>query len=160
MRYLIISDIHGNRKGLNEVLEKEKDIDKVIFLGDGLSDIIQIKKEFPRLQFDVVRGNCDVSNSIAPMQIINIGGYTVLLCHGDGFDVKMSLLALRRTAISLNATIALYGHTHKQYYEYLDGLYIFCPGSVSPDICAGFKVCYGIMDLNNPKPLFYHKAIE
>ncbi|MEG3028981.1 MAG: metallophosphoesterase family protein [Oscillospiraceae bacterium] len=129
-------------------------------MGDGLSDVVRAKKDYPKLQFDVVRGNCDISNSIAPMQVITIGNYKVLMCHGDGFDVKMSLLPLRRSAIALDATIALYGHTHKQYYEYLDGLYIFCPGSINRDICADFKVCYGIMDLNHPKPLFYHKMLE
>lgn len=157
---LIISDTHGSQKCLRRILEKENKIDRVLFLGDGIGELALIQQEYPHIPLDVVRGNCDIGSAALPMQILNLNGYKVLICHGDGFDVKMSLLGLRRAAIGLHVDIALYGHTHKQYYEYLDGLYLFCPGSVDKDIKGGFKSCYGIIDLNNEKPLFYHKEIS
>ncbi|MFR3419646.1 MAG: metallophosphoesterase family protein [Eubacterium sp.] len=40
-----------------------------------------------------------------------------------------------------NADIVLFGHTHNQYTEYLDGLYIMNPGSV------GMNGDYGVIDI-------------
>lgn len=160
MKYLIVSDSHGRKSDIERIIKEAKDIEGVLFLGDGLADIARVQSSYPNLDFYVVRGNCDISAVTPPMQILTLGDLKVMLCHGDGFDVKMSLLALRRTAISLGASVVLYGHTHKQYYEYLDGLYIFCPGSVEKDISANFKICYGIMEINDGKPIFYHKEIE
>ena len=88
-----------------------------------------------------------------------IEGYKVLITHGDGFDVTSSRLGLRRAAIGLGADIALYGHTHRQYYEYLDGLYIFCPGSVAPERASGFCPSYGIMDFSDGYPNIYNCEI-
>lgn len=159
-KYLIISDSHGNKKNIMQILEKETDAQKVIFLGDGLSDIAQIKNLYPSFDFEVVRGNCDIGTDIPSMQILALGGLRVLICHGDGFDVKMSLLGLRRAAITMGANVALYGHTHKQYYEYLDGLYIFCPGSVEKNIPANANICYGVMEIKDAVPVFSHRELE
>ena len=81
----------------------------------------------------------------------------VFICHGDGYYVKMGLLPLRKACMEMKVDIALFGHTHRQYYEYYDGIYTFNPGSVMPS--ANPYSCYGILDLSNPKPLFYHREI-
>ena len=93
------------------------------------------------------------------MKMLTLDKYKVLITHGDGFDVKTSKLALRRTAINMGADIVLYGHTHRQYYEYLDGLYIFCPGSVKPEAASGFNPSYGIMDFSEGYPNIYNCEI-
>ena len=43
MRYLVISDTHGYKNYLNRILEKESDIKNIIFLGDGLNDVLNPK---------------------------------------------------------------------------------------------------------------------
>lgn len=159
MKYLIISDVHGCYAELRCILEQEKSIKNVIFLGDGLSDIQQARLEYPNHTFTCVKGNCDLWDKMPTMDILTLDGYKVFICHGDGFDVKTSKLALRRTAISLGVDIALYGHTHRQYYEYLDGLYIFCPGSVRPEAASGYNPSYGIMDFSEGYPNIYNCEI-
>ncbi len=157
MRYLVISDTHGYRNYLERVLERQPDIKKIIFLGDGLNDVLNIQAAHPDYEIIAVTGNCDVNKAVPAQQIININGYKVLVCHGDGFYVKMGLLPLRKACMELGVDIALYGHTHNQYYEYYDGIYMFNPGSVMPS--GNPFSCYGILDLNNPKPLFYHREV-
>ena len=159
MKYLIISDVHGWYTELQVIIEKEKDIKNIIFLGDGLRDIDKAKIDYPDRNFICVKGNCDVYAKEASMDILSIEGHKVLITHGDGFDVKSSKLGLRRAAIGLGADIALYGHTHRQYYEYMDGLYIFCPGSVAPEAASGFCPSYGIMDFSEGYPNIYNCEI-
>lgn len=157
MKYLVVSDTHGCKNYLNRILEKENDIIDIIFLGDGLTDILTAKAQNPQLNIIAVAGNCDVNKAVAVRQMLNIHGYKVFICHGDGYHVKLSLLPLRKACMAMEADIALYGHTHQQYYEYFDGLYLFCPGSVAPS--ANPFSCYGILDFSGPKPLFYHREI-
>lgn len=159
MKYLIISDTHGWYTHLENILEREKEIKNIIFLGDGLADIEKAKINFPDRSFTCVKGNCDLRDSAPSMNIITLEGYKVLITHGDGFDVKTSKLGLRRAAIGLGVDIALYGHTHRQYYEYMDGLYIFCPGSVAPEMASAFCPSYGIMDFSEGYPNIYNCEI-
>ena len=160
MKYLIVSDVHGFYAELNCILDTEKDIKNVIFLGDGLSDIQRAQMEYPDHNFICVKGNCDLFDKTESMKILTLEGCKVLITHGDGFDVKTSKLALRRTAINLGAEIVLYGHTHRQYYEYLDGLYIFCPGSVKPEAASAYNPSYGIMDFSEGYPNIYNCEIN
>ncbi len=157
MKYLVISDSHGKVNYIKRIIEKEKDIKDIIFLGDGIKDIVVIKAEMPHLNIYYVAGNVDTNKSIKTTEILNIKNYKVFLCHGDGYHVKMSLLPLRKECINKGYDIALYGHTHMQYYEYYNGLYLFCPGSVTPS--DNPFSCYGIIDFSSEKPKFYHREI-
>ncbi len=158
MRYIVISDTHGYKNYLNRIIEKESDIKNIIFLGDGLNDILTFKAENPEYNIvSAVAGNCDVNKAVPIKDIITVKGYRILICHGDGYYVKMSLLPLRKACMDMNVDIALFGHTHKQYYEYYDGIYTFNPGSVAPSVNP-FS-CYGILDFTYSKPLFYHREI-
>lgn len=158
MKYLVISDTHGCKNYLNRIIEQEPEIKDIIYLGDGLGDIMTLKAQLPDYNVIAVAGNCDINRSIATKEILNINGYKVLVCHGDGYYVKMGLLPLRKACMEMGIDIALYGHTHNRYYEYFDGLYMFNPGSVMPS--SNPFPCYGIMDFDGEKPFFYHKELK
>lgn len=157
MRYLVISDVHGYEKYLNRIVEKEEDIKNIIFLGDGLKDILSFKQKHPEYNVISVTGNCDSSTEVSAKEIITVKGHRILICHGDGYYVKMGLLPLRKACVEMNVDIGLFGHTHRQYYEYYDGIYTFNPGSVMPTINP--YSCYGILDFTYEKPLFYHREL-
>ena len=159
MKWLIISDTHGYYEELCIILDREKAVKDVIFLGDGLWDIQRAKLDFPDKNFICVKGNCDLTDKVPGMDIITLDGYKVLITHGDGFDVKSSKLAIRRAAINMNVDIVLYGHTHRQYYEYMEGLYLFCPGSVKPERATGYIPSYGILDTGAGYPDLYNEEI-
>ncbi len=157
MRYLVISDTHGYKNYLERIAEKENEIKNIIFLGDGLNDILTFKSAHPEYEIIAVAGNCDINKAVSTKEIISIKGYNILITHGDGYYVKMGLLPLRKACLDMKIDIALYGHTHRRYYEYYDGMYMFNPGSVMPSVNP-FS-CYGILDFTYEKPLFYHREI-
>ncbi len=157
MRYLVISDTHGFRNYLEKIVKKENEIKNIIFLGDGLSDVLDFGAEHPDYNIIYVAGNCDSAKAAQAKEIITVKGYKILICHGDGYYVKMGLLPLRKACMDEKVDIALFGHTHRQYYEYYDGIYTFNPGSVMPS--ANPYSCYGILDFTYEKPLFYHREL-
>ncbi len=157
MKYLILSDTHGHINYLKRIVEKESDIKNIIFLGDGINDVMVLKAQRQDLNIQFVAGNIDHNKEIPKTLLLHIKNHKVFACHGDGYFVKMSLLPLRKECIREGYDIALYGHTHMQYYEYYDGLYMFCPGSIIPS--SNPFSCYGIIDFTNDTPLFYHKEL-
>ncbi len=156
MKCLIISDTHGYKNYLRRVLEKESDIKNVIYLGDGINDLFVIRSEYPDINIiAAVAGNCDVNRGLSTQEILTIEGHRILVCHGDGYYVKMGLLPLRKRCLSMGVEIALYGHTHRQYYEYNSGMYMFNPGSIMPS--SNPFSCYGVMELTEDRVRFYHR---
>ena len=51
MKCIIFSDSHGDCESMNSALRKNRDAEAVFFLGDGLSDISEIKKDFHGVAF-------------------------------------------------------------------------------------------------------------
>ena len=56
--------------------------------------------------------------------------------------VKYGTELLESIAADNGVSLVLYGHTHIQNYEYLDGLHLFNPGAV-------MEGCYGLVDIVN-----------
>ena len=93
MKCIILSDSHGDLESVRSVLQKNRDAEVVFFLGDGLSDIIEVKKEFPTVAFFAVSGNCDVRLfEAARLEKITLEGKRIVLTHGDAFMVKSSMV--------------------------------------------------------------------
>lgn len=101
MKYLVLSDIHGDRNYLNRVLAQVPDIKNIIFLGDGLSEMLDVKRQNPEYNITAVTGNCDFLKDVPSQEILNINGYRVLVCHGDGYYVKMGLLPIKKACREL-----------------------------------------------------------
>lgn len=143
MKYLILSDIHGNRAALARTLQKEQDADAVCFLGDGLFEMEEMTGVFSAAPFYLVRGNCDASLRSPAECLVSLGGKLAFLTHGNGYEVKLTLQALKKAARQRGADIALFGHTHQPFYEYDDGLYLFNPGSLA--FSYGGQGSYGLL---------------
>ncbi len=156
-KFLILSDSHGNIDALQKVIEAEPGTTDVIFLGDGLADIRTLNEEYPQLKIHSVRGNCDYSRSDSAESIIEVENHLIFFCHGDGYQVKLTVAALKYAARQRKVDIVLFGHTHSPYYEYSDGLYLFNPGSVSRPRVG--MPTYGVMILGEDTPRFYHKEV-
>lgn len=148
---LIVSDVHGRRARLDELISyrksllKEGEVLNVIFLGDGLEDLFA-SSHYDSIITYAVRGNCDYNVIYSPMgekmpftQLVLAGGYKIFITHGHLFSVKESALELCREASSVGADIVLFGHTHVPRLEYIKGgsvrgvdkdIVIFNPGSL------------------------------
>ena len=116
MNILVISDSHGRRDRIKEVLERQiKRPDALIFLGDGLTDLDYC--DTTGISVYKVCGNCDVlyRNFVTDApdeQIINLDGTRIMMAHGHNYGVKMTITPLISTAAENKADIVLFGHTH------------------------------------------------
>lgn len=147
-RIIVISDTHGSFSTLKSIIDHWKnEAFCFIHLGDGCKEIDDIKILYPDITLYAVRGNCDNDVTLPAYLDIKIGGKTIFMTHGDGFDVKYNLDTLKRYARNFNADIALYGHTHIGYTEYDNGLYILNPGSAR--LPRDFKKSYGVLDITD-----------
>lgn len=147
-RILVLSDSHGDLKNMVYAVKKTKP-DMIIHLGDCMSDAIRLEEEFPDIPMERVPGNCDFSMEETE-HILEIEGEKVLICHGHTYNVKSNYLSLEYGAHEKEATVALFGHTHKVFYDKHNGLAMMNPGSIgSPG--WGVPPSYGILTLDGEK---------
>ena len=136
-KILVASDSHGRVDMLMEAISRNPDLDAVIFLGDGISDMEFVSQYFRAraCAWYAVKGNCDFERIFrdAPLektQLLEIGGKRILYTHGDAYGVKLGMEELYSLAERSRADIVLYGHTHRRSEEYRFGKYFVNPGSL------------------------------
>lgn len=145
MKVLVFSDSHGRKELVDRMLSKEPDCKEVIFLGDGLSDIEWAQEFYPEKRFTVVKGNNDRSYNVSTEAYRYFDGVTVFATHGDKIDVRTTLFYLYKKAASVNASLALYGHTHvaKSVTEATSGVTAVNPGALCDGKYCVIEFCRG-----------------
>ena len=140
MEFLVVSDTHGNEYLLRSLLDANRTVDGILFLGDGLNELEAIAAEGGYPPILAVRGNCDSEVSLyrRPREeelTVSFCGHTLLLLHGHSVAAKLSLGGMTARARAYRADIVLFGHTHdpEQHYrseEEGGPLWLFNPGSL------------------------------
>ena len=135
MRYLVLSDTHGNTRDAAKVLEHWKGmIDGVLHLGDNARDLKFLETEYgrtPELAFAGVNGNCDMPSSVPYKRLFDVEGRRVLMCHGHLYHVGMGLSTIAQKARDMGANIVLFGHTHVPVNIEEKGILFLNPGARS-----------------------------
>lgn len=144
-RILVLSDSHRDVETMIEVVNKENP-DMIIHLGDCWNDALALREEFPTIPLEMVPGNCDLTMEI-PVRVLLIEGFQVMICHGHTYNVKSSYLALEMAAHEKQVDAVLFGHTHRVFYDYHNGLAIMNPGSIGAP-GYGVPASYGILILD------------
>ena len=121
VRILVVSDSHTDTCFINNLLNKEKNIDYFFHLGDS-----ELPSEYIS-PFVGVEGNCDYYE-YPKAKIVEINNKRLYLFHGHTMRLTIDNLVL--LAKSNNCDIIMHGHTHTPYIEYIDGVYVMCPGSI------------------------------
>ena len=90
MLYVIISDSHGNKNNVKKIIEYAKNswnIDKFVYLGDGIQDFISLIDEgiLRENEFIMVKGNCDINPNDKNEFILKDGNTKILIKHGHKF---------------------------------------------------------------------------
>lgn len=138
--------------------------DIIIHLGDGATDLTSLREKYTAAEYLCVSGNHEnyISagqpdrNRLPSVLIREVCGIRLMLCHGHRYGVKYGYEALIAAAYKERADIALFGHTHQSYQEYiprekshapalLGNLRLFCPGSISNPSFG--SPSYGIIDI-------------
>jgi hypothetical protein len=131
---------------MNKLSKIISEADLFIHLGDNVEDV-EILTRFFHGRSIFVRGNCDFWSSVPLEKTEIVEGKKFFICHGHKYDVKYSLLPLKKRAKELGVDIALYGHTHLASLQQEDKIWLFNPGSPSLPR-DGFK-SYGEIIIEN-----------
>lgn len=159
LNFLVLSDSHGRVKNIEEILSRQlKKPDAVFFLGDGLRDIMYC--ELGDIPVYSVSGNCDFSGFYGEYSsdienIVEVGGYTVMMTHGHKYNVKSGYGEILCAAARRDIDILLFGHTHipfEHIYTPESGelaglckpLYVMNPGAV-----GGFEPSWGCITVSD-----------
>lgn len=175
-KLLVVSDSHGKSENIGRAVSLNTDLDMIIHLGDGASDLtLSLPPNYDK-PILTVEGNCDyigfypIDRRYLPrvLRIVSINGKRVYLCHGHNQHVKGGLGALALAAYSAGADIALFGHTHKKHIEYIPKgtslgqvtterpLLLFNPGSIS----MGHPPSFGLLSFSGDDVLPSHGEIK
>ncbi|MDR0904029.1 MAG: YfcE family phosphodiesterase [Ruminococcus sp.] len=124
-----MSDSHGNERVLENIAKKEEKAEIFVHLGDTEREAAAFMRKNPAVDFRYVRGNNDY-NSSAPLQIVvDVPGARILCVHGNRHGVYYGTDILAAAAANLGCNIACFGHTHRYFEDYVNGIYLLNPGS-------------------------------
>ena len=149
MRIIVMADSHGNKNAVRHIFEKTREeADMYVHLGDGLTDLDDIRAEHPELDIRTVVGNCDYGIQGPQFNIIKAGKYNLYIAHGHMLRVNYGIDFIRKTAAGYNCKIVMYGHTHCRLQQYDHNMHFFNPGSCS--IPRDFtNPSYGYVDITD-----------
>ena len=159
-KILVLSDIHRAEATAVDIISSNSDVDAIIFLGDGERSFenalaecgIDICGERPEIY--QVAGNCDWTSREAMMLVPEFEGVRICISHGHGNHVKSTdgIYSLASDAKARDCTAAIFGHTHKQFYQIISGIKMFNPGAV-------MNGCYGIIEINHGDASFVTMSV-
>jgi len=134
-RVIAVSDSHGDSASLREALDQARRkgaIHAVVFLGDGVGDFDAIRPQLSKagIQCYAVRGNNDWSTSEETEILFRVNGVKFFACHGHTLHVKYGLDRLWYAAREHEASVLLYGHTHREKIDLEYGMTFINPGAV------------------------------
>jgi len=130
MKFLVISDTHGNIDKAVEIYEKVGDFDGMIHLGDVYSDAERFKR-MTGAWVIAVKGNMDGDFSERNYKVLKTEFGRILLVHGHRERVKQGLTALLYRADELECEAVFFGHTHQALYLEEGNTILLNPGSLT-----------------------------
>ncbi len=146
MKILIVSDTHRDERNLADVLDLEAP-NMLIHLGDSEGGEHRIEA-MANCDCVMVQGNNDFFSYLPDERELRIGKYRVLLTHGHIYSVTLGVEQLRAEARARDFQIAMFGHTHRPYYENKEGLILLNPGSISYPRQEGRVPSYAVMHMD------------
>ena len=144
-RILVLSDSHGNVNNMVTAVGRLHP-DMIIHLGDCWADAEQLHRKFPMTVMEQVPGNCDCRQEVQE-RILLIEGKKILICHGHTFNVKAGYLNLEYAADERKVDAALFGHTHRVFYDKHNRIAYMNPGSIGQPP-YGIPPSYGVLQVD------------
>ena len=123
----LISDTHGLLRP--QVHELFAGVSQILHAGDVCSDTILIELGLIA-PTQAVFGNCDDpwDTSLRESIDISVGGVRIHVQHGH----ELGRPKPAQVAAAYDADVCVYGHTHQQVFERVDGRLFIYPGAAGP----------------------------
>lgn len=129
MKYLVLSDTHGQITRALQIYRSIEGVDAIVHLGDTQADGTMLSHMLG-VEVISVKGNMDNAYSFDDWRVLENEWGRILLVHGHMHQVKMNLLPLKTLALEHSCKAAFFGHTHVPLWqESEDGFYFLNPGS-------------------------------
>lgn len=119
---IVVSDSHGNNYLLKKIYQTYPNADAYLHLGDSED------YEANLYPFVTVKGNNDYYVE-DEYRIIHIGNLNIYMTHGHKMYLSKDNMVMK--AKKNHCNVFLFGHTHKPFYEYYEGIYLINPGALS-----------------------------
>ncbi len=139
MKILLLSDTHGNLKGLQRAVDQfGRNADLIVHCGDApRGEAIWLKENCVNSAVVCVSGNCDIlSNEFKEIEYLELCGHRIMVTHGHLFSAKFGLERLSYKASEEGADMVFFGHTHTQTDKTLGGVRLINPGSADKYMSA------------------------
>ncbi|GGH99644.1 MULTISPECIES: YfcE family phosphodiesterase [Mammaliicoccus] len=127
MKWIVVSDNHGEQGVLHEIYDKYREADLFLHLGDSEFDYDDTELSL----YQRVKGNCDFDPRFPIEDQGKMQDVPYFFTHGHRYEVKGSRNVLSAHAKNARAKFAFYGHSHVALCELIDGVYCINPGSIS-----------------------------
>lgn len=143
IRIGLISDTHGVLRP--QVHEVFAGVSQILHAGDVCGDAILLELGLIA-PTQAVFGNCDnpFDPSLREALDLMIGGLRIHVQHGH----ELGRPKPARVAAAYDADVCVYGHTHKQIVERVDGRLIVNPGAAGPRR-FDLRPCVGLLTIDN-----------
>ena len=145
MRYLIVSDTHGNERNLERAIMRSYPMDGVFHLGDLEGSESYIEDICPCPVY-MVSGNNDFFSPAPSQQVVEIEGYRVFMTHGHRYGVAYDIEDLKEVTKKQACHMAFFGHTHRPEIIEEDDMVFVNPGSLTYPRQAGRKPSYILLE--------------
>ena len=135
MRIAACSDAHGAQRKMDALLDALPPVDVLCFLGDMDKDAAYLdyglQERQPKAAFYAVAGNNDPFSQMAKTVELSFAGVKTMITHGHLFrGIRTTRSVLAGQAKRLGCQLVLYGHTHVQLDELIDGVRLVNPGAL------------------------------
>ncbi len=157
-RLVIVSDSHGNAKGLEKLLPVIQENHYFIYLGDGLADLGKVLEQADKKTV-FCRGNCDFFARVDEEGVLEVENLKIFYCHGHKYGVKLGLAKLAKATKERGCQIALYGHTHNAKITEMDGVTLINPGSLRLSVGEGGSYCYLVVSGDKFTPVIVGESV-
>lgn len=127
MKYLVVSDNHGNREILENLFDRYRGtVDLMIHCGDS-----ELPSDDPLWGgVQKVTGNCDYDSGYPRTLTIDTPFDRIFVTHGHLYDVRFGLQTLSLKAAEEGANLTLFGHTHQIACQQVGDCLFLNPGSI------------------------------
>ncbi len=148
MKILVLADSHGDVAPMIKAVKTENP-DLIVHLGDHYDDALELRKH-TSVQIRIVKGNGDFNPEAQENDLFEVEKVKIFACHGHKFNVKFDMLPLAFAGKSAGADIALFGHSHIDFDEIVNGIHLFNPGSIGRSPTPS----YAVLTVNDGKYQF------
>lgn len=128
----VVSDSHGRFSALEKMIDQAPDVAAWIHCGDYCEDGDDLAMCVDVPVYTVLGNNDMMTQTNTPeYRNITIGGLHIMAIHGHQWYGGQRLKQLTALGKQNDAALVVFGHTHRRFYEIIDGMPLLNPGSIA-----------------------------